>query len=57
MTYLRHLPVLLMAALLASCSKGPKGDPGPKGAAKAAEWKYGTEVFKFKGSKLAKEKK
>ena len=34
-----------------------EGDPGPKGAAKAAEWKYGSEVFKFKGSKLAKEKK
>lgn len=33
-----------------------EGEPGPKGAAKAAEWKYGTEVFKFKGNKLAKEK-
>ncbi len=32
------------------------GDPGPKGAAKAAEWRYGSEVFKFKGSKLAKPK-
>ena len=33
-----------------------EGDPGPKGAAKAAEWHYGSEVFKFKGSKLAKTK-
>ena len=32
------------------------GDPGPKGAAKASEWHYGSEVFKFKGSKLAKAK-
>lgn len=30
------------------------GDPGPKGAAKAAEWKYGSEVFKFKRNKLLK---
>jgi hypothetical protein len=33
-----------------------EGEAGPKGAAKAAEWKYGTEVFKFKGNKLLKEK-
>lgn len=33
-----------------------EGEPGPKGAAKAAEWKYGSEVFKFKGNKLAKDK-
>jgi hypothetical protein len=33
------------------------GDPGPKGAAKAAEWRYGSEVFKFKRNKLAKPKK
>lgn len=32
------------------------GDPGPKGAAKAAEWRYGSEVIKFKGNKLAKTK-
>lgn len=32
MTYSRHLPVLLMVAVLASCAKGPKGDPGPSGA-------------------------
>lgn len=32
------------------------GEPGPKGAAKAAEWKYGSEVFKFKGNKLLKGK-
>jgi len=31
-----------------------EGDPGPKGAAKAAEWKYGAEVIKFKGNKLLK---
>lgn len=30
------------------------GDPGPKGAAKASEWRYGSEVIKFKGNKLAK---
>lgn len=30
------------------------GEPGPKGAAKAAEWKYGGETFKFKGNKLLK---
>lgn len=33
-----------------------EGDPGPKGAAKAAEWKYGSDVIKFKGNKIAKEK-
>jgi hypothetical protein len=33
-----------------------EGDPGPKGAAKASEWKYGSEVIKFKGNKLAKTK-
>ena len=33
-----------------------EGDPGPKGAAKAAEWKYGAEVIRFKGNKLAKDK-
>ena len=33
-----------------------EGEAGPKGAAKAAEWKYGTEVFKFKGNKLVKDK-
>jgi hypothetical protein len=33
-----------------------EGDPGPKGAAKAAEWKYGSGVFKFKGNKLVKDK-
>jgi hypothetical protein len=33
-----------------------EGDPGPKGAAKATEWKYGSESFKFKGSKLVKPK-
>jgi len=32
------------------------GEPGPKAAAKAATWTYGTEVFKFKGNKLLKEK-
>ena len=32
------------------------GDPGPKGAAKASEWRYGSEVIKFKGNKLAKTK-
>ncbi len=32
MTHLRRLPVLLMAVVLASCAKGPKGDPGPQGA-------------------------
>lgn len=31
------------------------GDPGPKGAAKAAVWKYGTEVIKWKGNKQLKE--
>jgi hypothetical protein len=31
-----------------------EGDEGPKGAAKAAEWKYGSEVFKFKRNKLLK---
>jgi hypothetical protein len=33
-----------------------EGEAGPKGAAKAAEWRYGSEVFKFKGSKLLKDK-
>lgn len=33
-----------------------EGEAGPKGAAKAAEWKYGAEVFKFKGNKLVKDK-
>lgn len=33
-----------------------EGDPGPKGAAKAAEWTYGGEVFKFKRNKLVKPK-
>jgi hypothetical protein len=33
-----------------------EGEAGPKGAAKAAEWKYGSEVFKFKGNKLVKDK-
>jgi hypothetical protein len=33
-----------------------EGEAGPKGAAKAVEWKYGTEVFKFKGNKLVKDK-
>ena len=33
-----------------------EGDPGPKGAAKASEWKYGSEVIKFKGNKIAKAK-
>lgn len=32
-----------------------EGDPGPKGASKAPEWKYGSEVFRFKGNKLKKE--
>ena len=32
------------------------GDPGPRGAAKAPEWRYGSEVFQFKGSRLAKPK-
>lgn len=32
-----------------------EGEPGPKGALKATEWKYGSEVFKFKGNKLLKE--
>lgn len=32
------------------------GDPGPKGAAKAAEWTYGGEVFRFKRNKLVKPK-
>ncbi len=32
------------------------GDPGPKGAAKAAEWHYGSETFKFKKDKLLKAK-
>lgn len=32
-----------------------EGEPGPKGAAKAAEWRYGSEVIKFKGNKLLKE--
>lgn len=32
-----------------------EGEPGPKGASKAAEWRYGTEVIKFKGNKLLKE--
>ena len=27
------------------------GDPGPKGAGKAAVWKYGSEVINFKGNK------
>jgi hypothetical protein len=32
-----------------------EGEPGPKGAAKATEWKYGSEVIKFKGNKQVKE--
>jgi hypothetical protein len=32
------------------------GEAGPKGASKAPEWKYGAEVFKFKGNKLVKDK-
>ncbi len=32
-----------------------EGEAGPKGAAKAAEWKYGSEVIKFKGNKQLKE--
>mgnify|MGYP000057621934 CR=1 FL=1 len=32
-----------------------EGEPGPKGAVKATEWKYGSEVFKFKGNKQLKE--
>ena len=32
------------------------GEPGPKGAAKASEWRYGSEVIKFKGHKIAKQK-
>lgn len=32
-----------------------EGEAGPKGAAKATEWRYGTEIFKFKGNKLLKE--
>ncbi len=32
-----------------------EGEAGPKGAAKAAEWKYGSEVIKFKGNKQIKE--
>ena len=32
-----------------------EGEPGPKGAVKAAEWKYGSEVIKFKGNKQIKE--
>lgn len=32
------------------------GDPGPKGAAKADEWRYGSEVYKFKRNKLVKPK-
>ncbi|HNF99397.1 MAG TPA: hypothetical protein PK493_19015, partial [Pseudomonadota bacterium] len=31
------------------------GEAGPKGAAKATEWKYGSEVIKFKGNKQLKE--
>ncbi len=34
-----------------------EGDPGPKGAAKAAEWHYGTQTFTFKRNKLVKPKK
>jgi hypothetical protein len=33
-----------------------EGDPGPAGAAKADEWHYGSEVFKFKRNKLLKDK-
>ena len=33
------------------------GDPGPKGAAKATKWRYGSETFQFKRNKLAKPKK
>ncbi|MCS6912490.1 MAG: hypothetical protein RMK29_19105 [Myxococcales bacterium] len=33
-----------------------EGAPGPKGAAKAAEWRYGSEVFLFKGNRLVKPK-
>jgi hypothetical protein len=33
------------------------GEPGPKGAIKAAEWRYGSEVFQFKRNKLVKPKK
>ena len=32
------------------------GEPGPKAAAKAAEWRYGAEVIRFKGNKLLKTK-
>ncbi len=32
-----------------------EGEPGPKGAVKATEWKYGSEVIKFKGNKQIKE--
>ena len=33
------------------------GDAGPKGALKAAEWRYGSETFQFKRNKLLKPKK